>query len=639
MSRDPAADAAVCGLLLLATACATGLALGVAGVFSLAPIATLAALAGVAGWWWRPRDGVPRSSPARWWEPLLVFLVAVVFYLPGYDVVVYGSDATAYLDVGAYLARTGSLAIADPVLDRMPVPLQRRVFPVAVPGEVPGLYRSIAGLVFDGYASPVWSTFSALPSVWLGLGWAAGGETGARAVTPLLGATGVTAVFLLVRRLAGRTTAWLAAVLLGMALPQVFFARLPMGEVGGQAFLWLALVAFQRYHDTRAPVAAIACGAGLGLATVARIEYALFLPLALLLGEIAGRGWRTRLPALALPLVVLGLIWATVATLVLVPTHYRAALAWTLDLRRMAAAGAAAPWQGALLAVSALAAAAFLWQLRGRGALMRIGFVVLLAAWAALYIGLGRSRAAGGALWWLPDYVGWGATVLAVPGLLWLAWRGPDGPSGRLALLLAAVTGAHLVLDLHAAGAAVWAGRRLLPVVLPVLCWGVASVVVTIGARLRGLGVAVAVVVLVLAARPVRALVDANYWEGAGAQVASLAARFPVGTVLLLDASLRETLLDVGLWLVHGRTSIVLPGPSGQLETVPALLVAAKRTRVFLLSHGMTPMPDRPGLRFVPVEGGSLKLRLPGGATGRTVLLPVKAFEVFFARAKPAEPK
>lgn len=639
MSRDPAADAAVCGLLVLAAACATGLALGVAGVFSLALVAPCALLAGVVAWWARPREPVTAPSPGPWWEPLIVFVVVAAFSLPGYDVVVYGSDATAYFDVGAHLARTGALAIADPVLDRMPAPLQRRVFPVAVPGPEPSLYRSIAGLVFDGYGSPVWSTFSALPSVWLGLGWAAGGELGARAVTPLLGAASVTAVFLLLRGLAGRPTALCACALLALALPQVFFTRLPMGEVGGQAFLWLGLLALQRFEETRAPVAALACGAGLALATVARMEYALFLPLALLLGEVVGSGWRARLPRLAIPVVAAGIAWSAVATLVLVPTHYRAALAWTLDLGRVTAAGAAAPWQAALLALAALAAAAFLWQLRGRGALARIGFVVLLAAWAALYAGLGRSRAAGGALWWLPDYVGWGAAALALPGLLLLAWRGCDGRGGRLALLMAAVAGAHLALDLHAAGAAVWAGRRLLPVVLPVLCWGVAAVVVAIGRRSRGLGVAVAAVVLVLGARPVSGLVATGYWDGAGAQVASLAERFPDDAVLLLDASLRETLLDVGLWLVHRRTSVVLPAPAGQLDTVPGLVLASRPARVFLLSHGMRPMPDRPGLRFVPVEGGALKLRLPGVDEVRTSLLPIQAYEVFIARVPPAEPK
>lgn len=638
MSRDPAADAAVCGLLVLATACATGLALGVVGAFSLGLVAPLASFAGVAGWWWRPRDAAPAPERRAWWEPALLFVVAAAFYLPGYDAVVYGSDATAYFDVGAYLARTGSLGISDHVLERMPAPLQRRVFPLAVPGEVPGLYRSIAGLVFDGFGPPVWSTFSALPSVWLGIGWAAGGEIGARAVTPLLAATGVTAVFLLLRSIAGRVTALLTSLMLAVALPQVFFARLPMGEVGGQAFLWLGLLALQRFHETRAPVAALACGAGLGLAVVARLEYALFLPLALLAGEIAGRGWRIRLPHAAVPLVVAGFAWAAFATFVLVPTHYRFALAWLLDAQRVVSAGAAAPWQVALLAVAALAAGAFLWQLRGRRALARIGLVVLLATWAALYVGMGRSRAAGGALAWLPEYVGWGATVLALPGALLLLWRGTDAPGGRLALLLAAVAGAHLALDLHAAGAIVWAGRRLLPIALPVCCWAAATIVVEVGRRARGLGLAAAAVVLVLAARPARALVGTGYWDGAGAQVASLAARFPEQAILLLDAGLRESLLDVGLWLVHGRLSIVLPAPSGQLDNVAGLVRVSRPAPVFLLTHGMSPVPVASKLRFVPVEGGSLKLRLPGVAETHSMLLPVQAFEVFLDFGRP-EPK
>jgi hypothetical protein len=638
VSRDPAADAAVCGLLVLATACATGLALGVAGAFSLRIVAPLALLAGVAGWRVRPRDATAAGARRTWWEPTLLFVVAAAVYLPGYDAVVYGSDATAYFDVGAYLARTGSLAMSDFVLEKMPVALQRRVFPVAVPGEVPGLYRSIAGLVFDGFGPPVWSTFSALPSVWLGIGWAAGGELGARVVTPLLAATGVTAVFLVLRAVAGRATALLTSLMLAVALPQVFFARLPMGEVGGQALLWLGLLALQRFHETRAPVAAIACGAGLGLATIARLEYALFLPLALLLGEIAGRGWRTRLPSAAVAIVVVALAWSAFATFALVPTHYRFALAWLLDVRRMTTAGAAAPWQAALLAVAALAAAAFLWASRGRRALARIGLVVLLAAWAALYAGMGRSRAAGGALAWLPEYVGWGATVLALPGALLLLWRGTEAPGGRLALLLAAVAGAHLALDLHAAGAIVWAGRRLLPIALPVVCWAAATIVVEIGRRRRGVGLAAGALLLVLAARPARALVGTAYWDGAGVQVASLAERFPRGAVLLLDASLRETLLDVGLWLVHGRLSIVLPAPSGQLDAVPGLILAARPAAVYLLTHGMSPMPNRAGLRFVPVEGGSLKLRLPGVGETHSTLLPVQAFEVFLAAAKPTPP-
>lgn len=639
VSRDPAADAAVCVLLVLATACAGGLVLGVAGVFSLQAIVPLGMLAGVAGWWWRPRTAAGGASHGSWWEAPLVWALVAGLYLPGYDAIVYGSDATVYFDVGAHLARTGALAIADPVLDRLPVPVQRRIFPMAVPGESPGLYRSIAGLVFGGYTGPVWSTFSALPSVWLGLGWAIGGETGARLVTPLLGATGVTAIFLLVRGLAGRATALLGAGLLAVALPQVFFARLPMAEVGGQVFLWLGLLALQRFHETRAPIAALAGGAGLGLATIARLEYALFLPLALLLGEIAGGGWRVRLPRLAIVAIVAALAWSAVATLFLVPTHYRAALAWALDARRLTEATAEAPWPAVILALATLAGGAFLWKVRGRRATARIGFVVLLAAWAWLYVGLGRSRAAWGALGWLPDYIGWGAAVLALPGAILLVWRGRDGPGGRLALLLTAVAGTHLALDLHAAGTAVWAGRRLLPVVLPVICWSAAATLVALARRSLALGLVTAAVVLALAVQPMRGIAGRGYWDGAGEQVASLAARFPEGSLVLLDATLRESLLDVGLWLVHDRSSIVLPAPSGQLDVVPGLLMAARPFPVYLLTHALRPAPERPGMRFEPVGDGALRLKLPGLGDAKSTLLPMQVFQVFLARPEPPAQK
>lgn len=616
----------MCALLVLAAACASGLVLGLVGAFSLALILPLMLGAAACGWWWRPRGAAdePRR-PA--WVAVLLFVAVAGFYAPGYDVVVHGSDATVYFDVGAHLARTGSLAIEDPLLDRMPPSLQRRVFPV-LHGQ-PRLYRSISGLMFSDFHGPVWSTFSALPSVWLAFGWAVAGDVGARMVTPLLGAMAVTAIFLVLRALAGGVTALLAASLLAVALPQVFFARLPMGEVGGQALLWLALLALQRFQDTRAPIAAVAAGLGLGLASIARVELLIFIPLALLIGEIAGRAWRVRLPLVVLPPLLAGFAWAAFSAIFL-PTHYTSALHWLLEPTRIAAAVSAAPSTLAIPILLAMMGVAFLWWQRGRRALWRIALVPLVAGWAWLFVGMDRSMSVGRALAWLPEYVGWGGAILALPGIALLLYRGHDRLVGRFAILLATVAALHLLVDLHAVATPVWAGRRLLPVVLPVVCWGVAACVVALGRRVRPLGAIAGALVLAFAVVPVSRIAGTDYWRGTSGQLAELAQRFPADAVVLTDMSFRESLLDVGLWLVHGRLSVAMPAGE-PLDVMPGLILASRPRRVFLLRHAFLPKPKREGIRLDEVGTTALTLRIPGLEKTATLQVPIRIYEAFIA--------
>jgi hypothetical protein len=212
-----------------------------------------------------------------------------------------------------------------------------------------------------------------------------------------------------------------------------------------------------------------------------------------------------------------------------------------------------------------------------------------------------------------------------------LLYRGHERLSGRLAILLAGVAGMHLVLDLHAVATPVWAGRRLLPVVMPVLCWGVAACVVALGRRVRPVGVVVGALVLALGAVPVSRIAGSDYWQGTSDQLAELAQRFPADAVVLTDMSFRESLLDVGLWLVHGRPSIAMPaGPP--LEVMPGLILASRPRRVFLLRHAFLPTPKREGIRLEEVAVTALSLRIPGLEGADALQVPIRIYEVFFAR-------
>jgi hypothetical protein len=143
-------------------------------------------------------------------------------------------------------------------------------------------------------------------------------------------------------------------------------------------------------------------------------------------------------------------------------------------------------------------------------------------------------------------------------------------------------------------------------------------------------GVIVGALVLALGVVPVSRIAGSDYWQGTSGQLAELASHFPADAVVLTDMSFRESLLDVGLWMVHGRPSIAMPA-GAPLEVMPGLILASRPSRVFLLRHAFLPAPKREGIRLEEIAVTELSLRIPGLERADTLQVPIRIYEVFFA--------
>jgi hypothetical protein len=634
-----AVDASISVLVGLGTACWLGLALGLIGAFHAPVVAGVGVLAAAAAWYARAATAGMGERGRPLLEAAGVLAACLALYLPGWDTAIYGSDSTVYSGTGAYLARTGALAIDDPVVAGAPDALVRSLFQRhgAVWGSPRS--RSAAGLVFEGLAPPVYSAFSQVPSVWLGVGQGLGGVRGATSVTPLLGALGVTFLYLLVRRLGGAWTALLASALLATSLPQVFFSRFPMSEIGAQAFVLGSMLALHRFEETRARVAALAAGLGLGMLVLARPEYLVFVPLALLAGWLVGG--RVRLPMAAL--VVTGVLAAEAVALLLVvvPTHYRRLLVHVrlVAMRLLAPLGLAGDVTlvVALVALVALFAGAVWWARRrsDRRPLWALAVVAGLA-WAAYYGSLASARTVGRPVLWLAEMSGWAVVALAVPGVV-LLWRRWTGAAGRLTVLLALVAAAHILVDAHAFPSAVWATRRLLPIVFPVLYAAAATVVVAVGTRWMPVAVVLVPLVLVTNTLPLRPIWGREYFDGGDAAVAAIAARVGPDAIVVLDPGLQPTLLDAALLLRHGIGAIQVRGVQGDFGPLRSLVLAFPGRDVYLVRHALQGRTGRFDLFLDEAGTQVVELRLPSSAApGAAGISPVTVLPLVFHRVRLA---
>ena len=631
---DGATDLTIGLLLAVGTACWVGLVAGQLGRFHLVPVLVAGAgAAAVAVYGLRGVASADEDRAAVRWRALdgpLVLLLAALLYVPGYDTALSGSDATVYFGTAAHLARTGALAIDEPLLRQVPAYLQDYAFPSMLRNSSGPAARSLSGLVFDDVASPIYSTFSQLPSVWTAIGFASAGVAGGRSAGPLLAAAALMAFYLLVRRASGTGTAVAAAALLTTALPQLLFARLPMGESGAQFFLWGGLLAYDRFRERGGTLLAVAAGAGFGLAGLARPEYIAFVPLgALLLRVLPGE----RQPFVPVAIVTaLLFLHAIVLVLFVVPSHYRHALHDALQTNGLLLAPPLTVGSVSLVAAVAVAVATALAQVGGGSGLRarRAVGLALLALWTIGYVSMGASPAQGHALRWLPQYASWPVLGLAVVGFPLLVRRWWGSPGARLASMIGCVAAAHFLYDVHTAPLPAWAARRFVPAALPLLVAAAAIAIGVLG-RSRALAGAIALIAVSANLYTSRPLLGTPYFEGGSAAVSEVARLTPEGSVVLLDGSLQPTLLDVPLLLIHGRDAIQSPIMSGPIDHYAfAFAYEMPGVPVYLLRAAtyLPPPPLGERVRFEPSGEVRRKLLFLGDDPDAPTDFYVRAYRV-----------
>jgi len=398
-------------------------------------------------------------------------------------------DAAVYTIGGIVLARTGSLFFQPECVWTASPAFLRQFFYV----DPFGLLSRHFGPLFQWTLSreTLEIGFLPLPKVWIGLVTWLFGPGRATWAAPFFGLTGLVVLYVLMRRLTGWEAALAAVGLLGVSLPQVWFARYPISDVLAQVLLlggvYLAVLARQNAHD--APMAErFAVWSALSLAALTVVRYegvALVATLAVLLLMGWPREALRRHGFARMWLVVLA-VAGTFGLGLGVGVARRYMLAATLvsltpDIQRAVL--------GALLAVAL--GGYLLWHrwhakpevVRRLGIGLRrflplaVGGVWMLWALMALWHLLSRdwgSSLAG----WLVQYWTRPGVALGTVGAIWLLYRQRrevDRPElvalfGLAALLLLLFSANPLVTPLHP-----WAMRRLVPVVMPALAMGVSG--------------------------------------------------------------------------------------------------------------------------------------------------------------------
>ncbi len=456
----------------------------------------------------------------------------------------------------------------------------------------------------------------------------------ATAIAPILIALAVWSVVLFAGEAVGTLAAAATALLLVGNFAFWWFGRFAMAEPLTCALLWGGLVLLGRALAERRHGTALAAGALIGLAGLARTETFLFVAAASALWVLAERvGPRMAVSAAAGFAAVL----AFAATIVReAPSHHLAYLRNEGGLHVLALMPRLTEaWQNGAVALACVVVSALV---LGAGVLGRrrgFGFARgALAALAVLMIGRERAHlcatrrmtvAPSRHLGWLAAYCSWPLLAFAPVGVVVL-WR--RGPVARLAVILLLLVGTVFLLNPRVAPYQPWAIRRFLPVVIPGLTIAAAAAIARLAeTRRRALGGLVAIVValgiVALEVRPILAVRSLPYFAGSFGSVGELAKRFPPDAVVVFDSSFADLQFQVPLWLAHGRETMMVSGDGPFWHETMRSLLAGQR-RVYWVDNVYAPVPGAPGLSVRPVAPDlEFRVPLPDGPAdvppGRTV--------------------
>lgn len=311
------------------------------------------------------RQGVlaPLASapPRTGWLLLGLFILALAAFSHPAEFILGGADAGVYVNVGANIARTGSLLIHEAGLAELPSALWPGLFRQLPPGSAVEYVRFPGFYLSDDVPGLITPQFFPLHPVWLAMGNRLLGLRASLYLTPLWAALGVAALALALKRAFDARVGLVAALLLALAPIQIYFARYPTAEPLTQWLVWGGGYSLTAFVMDGSPMWGMLAGLALGQVFLARIDAAplLALPMGWLVLAWRRRSWR------AAPwfLVPLGL------TLLHAAAHARL-LAWPYawetygSLERLATR---IFWQGGwLLAILLPGLLAFFWAIRRR---------------------------------------------------------------------------------------------------------------------------------------------------------------------------------------------------------------------------------------------------------------------------------
>ena len=506
----------------------------------------------------------------------LLFLSGVLFF-PPFEAVVAGGDATVYIGFGRQIAETGRLEFDDELVRQLPSDVRSELFRNRSPGDATGAYARFPGgfQIPDIEAPTVTAGFSPLFPVLTALFYDLSSVHGAFYVAPVFAVLSVGALLLVAAHFVGWRYAWLAVALTVVAMPQIWFARLPVPEMVAQWLVLSGLLAWVVALRDRAPRWAFASGWFFGLGCFAKVDLMVLLGVALVsyvAWRLLARPERGDLGIRYFPylLVSFGLLLLHNFThYLLFASHYRPYVEYLIESSYLSglleASGAIQIVTAVLVVLAVLGTVMVLLRrsVRDRELAGGLALVALVVAYAANYVTTTNESLAETAAW-LSWYVSWPLLIAGAAALSWLiAGRASRDPGATLVVALLAVVGLHYLWNPLEPSVHIWAMRRFVPVVLPLLmlvvAMGLAACLDRVAPMLRGSVAAAAGVLLVaLVARPTLALAGEPIWRGAVAQVDDLARAFPPGSVVVTSPGLAGTHLSTSLAYLHDIDTVLV---------------------------------------------------------------------------------
>ena len=571
-------------------------ALAVAGLFRPLPIAltTLAAIAVTLALHRKTGSARPQEKAATGdnWAVLAlsgVLIATAAVLWPPAQFVLGGLDPGAYFNAGALLAQEGGFATQDALLAAAPE--ARSALTLSLPGSHGHLQP---GFHWNNASGEVSVQFPFLLTLWTGLSMLTAGSTGALAVPAAGGLMALVYFYLFGRRLLSPWPAVLAVALVASSGVFLWHSRSHYSEPLLLALLFGGLWAGLRWQEDRDTLAAATAGLCLGLLPLVKTEALLLGPLAavgllaLSFRSAERRGLAFFLAGYVPPSLLALLVYATLASPVLADQAPRAwgyplvavAAAATLlgarwGLRRFATIRTAAPITGGVLVLLAGAGCAALASgAPGQPSLLQ-------ALWDGLYL----SPLDG---------------ALLAGALLAFLYTRPQPPSTvqqvvLLALLAAAVVYLALfyryTLTADQRPLHMWADRRLLPVVIPLLAlaqaWVVSRLITWTRSQWRAV-LSVCVIALLLAARvpDLAPLLSTREYTGALAAVETIAAQTEPNAIILADNDANGIRFAAPLRFIADRATYL---HYGQGEPLPLAALSQHGQRpLYYLSSALT---------------------------------------------------
>ena len=275
-----------------------------------------------------PQSSVPAARPAGQTLAVVTLVVlAATLFLPPYETVFWASDSTVYLNLGRQIGRTGSFEFEDALLAEIPLETRQELFRNTVSQDVTGTHARFPGgfLIPDISEPRVTAGFSPMLPVLTALYYELFGLRGALFVSATFAILGVCALYFVGARLSGLVAGVLAAGLLAVSLPQIWFAKFGMPAMPAQFFVFAGLLTLALALDKQLPLLAAAAGWLVGLAIFAKFDLIVVIPVAVLSLVTVGllsTSPSTRIMVACFALASVVPLAHNIAHFVALPSHY-----------------------------------------------------------------------------------------------------------------------------------------------------------------------------------------------------------------------------------------------------------------------------------------------------------------------------